>query len=504
MNSPETRPKSDLRIWFFIFGVLFVGALAINDQSFWIDEASTALKSRQPTLLDWWHEMLRVRGSDMQMPLYMIWIWICGRVVGSGEVALRAVNLFWFAPGMWLLWHSLRRQPRLQLCLFVAAILSPFAWYYLAEARPYAMQMGASLCLLAAILHWSENKNEIDPCPVETFWVVGFALAIFALCGASMLGVIWAAAAVLILVFLLPKVRLFSLAQEYLLVWGMTVGVLAGLGVFYLYTLKSGARASDIGTTGLKNVFFVAYELLGFSGLGPGRLDIRSGGLSVFKPYLPELALFAVANAVVLFSGFRELAGKISRKRFVVLSAIVALPVLLLLAAGVALHFRVLGRHLAPLFAVVVLVSGSGMMNLWARGAVGRAVVIGYCLLCLTSGLELRFASRHARDDYRDAAALARQTLAEGRRVWWNADANAGVYYHLPETTNAAAAGAALLVSSPSREFLTSSIAPQTVVSSRPDIYDSRGTLAEFLAENGYQKAATLPAFVIWTKPAGR
>jgi hypothetical protein len=99
-------------------------ALALTSQSLWIDETYTALKAQQTTLPNWWHELRRVSGSDVQMPLYMIWIWVCEKFFGSSEIALRAVNLFWILPGLIALWVALARQPRLQLAVFWSPFLA--------------------------------------------------------------------------------------------------------------------------------------------------------------------------------------------------------------------------------------------------------------------------------------------------------------------------------------------------------------------------------------------
>lgn len=498
MNPESTLRKTDRRIWFFIGGILFIGFFAISNQSLWIDEVNTALKSEQGTLSNWWHEMVKTRGSDMQMPLYMIWIWICGRIFGSSEIAVRAVNLLWFVPGVFMLWCSLARQRRLQSCVFLAVVLSPFAWYYLDEARPYAMQIGASLCLLAAIIHWNESED-VRRCK-EMPWVIGFALGLIALCGASMLGVIWAGAAILALIFILRKERLGNLARNFFPVWLGTLLLLVTMGVYFAWTLKFGARASDIGTTNWKNAAFVMYELLGFSGLGPGRLEIRGGQISVFTGYVPELAAFAILTLLVLFfagRGFWE--GK-SKKSFIILATIVSLPVLFLLGTGVALHFRVLGRHFAPLFAVVVFVLGNGLVNLWQRGTFGRIIALVYLFFCVGSCLAIRFESRHQRDDYRDAAAMANQALVRGETVWWDADANGAKYYHLPLTTDPATVNAARQVVNLPPDFLMTAEEPEMVCCSRPDLYDPKGYLAQYLAQKNFQKQATLPAFVIWVR----
>jgi hypothetical protein len=105
MNSVNPSKQANPQTLIFLAGILFVCLLAVSNQSFWIDEANTALKAQQTTLQNWWREMRHTGGSDVQMPLYMIWIWVCGKFVGSSEIALRAVNLSWILPGLVALWY---------------------------------------------------------------------------------------------------------------------------------------------------------------------------------------------------------------------------------------------------------------------------------------------------------------------------------------------------------------------------------------------------------------
>jgi hypothetical protein len=502
MNSVSPSKKIDLQTVIFFAGILFVCALGISHQSLWIDETYTALKAQQTTLPNWWHEMRRAGGSDLQMPLYMIWIWACEKIFGSSEIALRAVNLFWILPGLIALWVALARQPRLRLAVFLVAVFSPFVWYYLNEARPYAMQIGASFFLAAALCRWSEKINSSSS--GESIWVWGFVLALVALSGASMLGMIWAGAAIVAAIFLSPNKRLLKLARDYIFAWLAGLVLLAALGFYYLWTLKAGARASDVASTDWKNVAFIGYELLGFAGLGPGRLEIRDGGLHVFKPYAPQLALFAALLLALIFYAVREMLQNYPRKKILGLAVIVAAPAVFILTAGFALHFRILGRHFAPLLAAVVFLLGLGVNAAWRRGAAGKILVVGFFALCLASGFSLKLATRHAKDDYRSAAGLARAALAQGETVWWSADANAAEYYRLSVSTNSTEAGKAFIMVNPPAEFLATNVPADVVIISRPDIYDPHGTLVAFLAQNDFKKAAVLPAFVVWEKAGSR
>jgi hypothetical protein len=502
MNAAGQLKKASLRTWVFFTGLLLVCVVAVNHQSLWIDETYTALKAQQTTLPNWWHEMRRAGGSDMQMPLYMIWIWVCEKFVGSSEIALRGVNLFWILPGLIALWHALARQPRLQLAVFLAAVCNPFVWYYLDEARPYAMQIGASLFLAAALCRWSEKT--ISSTSGESIWVWGFVVALVALSGASLLGMIWAGAAIVAAIFLSPRERLLKLGLDHVFAWLTAIALLATLGFYYLWTLKAGARASDAASTDWKNVTFIGYELLGFAGLGPGRLEIRDGGLHVFKPYAPELALFAGLVLALILYAILDLWRNYPRKKIPRLVVIIAAPAVFILVAGFVLHFRVLGRHFAPLLPVAVFLLGLGVSAAWRRSAAGKILVVGFFAFSLMSGLSLRFAPRHAKDDYRSAVGLAHAALAHGQTVWWSADANAAAYYQLPLATNSAGADKVLLMINPPVEFLATNVSVDVVIVSRPDIYDPHGALAVFLARNDFNKAAALPAFAVWEKVGGK
>jgi hypothetical protein len=70
------------------------------------------------------------------------------------------------------------------------------------------------------------------------------------------------------------------------------------------------------------------------------------------------------------------------RNKVVGLALIVAAPALVILAAGFAMHFRVLGRHFAPLLPVVVLLLGMGVVAAW-RNRAGKILVIGFFALSL-------------------------------------------------------------------------------------------------------------------------
>jgi len=174
-----------------------------------------------------------------------------------------------------------------------------------------------------------------------------------------------------------------------------------------------------------------------------------------------------------------------------------------LVLVGVFMHFRLLGRHCTPLLVLVVYLLGMGVARLWSsRHWWAKGWVVLFVGLSLVSSLSLRFAPRHTRDNYRDAAAIAKQALQNGKTVWWNANERGAAYYHLSLATNGATADQALWLVNPSREMLRMAVPPDVIIASRPDVYDGGGALAEFVTQAHYRPVTNLMAFTVWESGA--
>jgi hypothetical protein len=331
-----------------------------------------------------------------------------------------------------------------------------------------------------------------------------FLFGLVILSGCTMLGMIWAGAALLATPALLSWVRVMRLAKQYAVLCLAAGGMLLLFGSYYLWTLAVGARASAAATTTLGSTLFIGYELLGFSGLGPGRLAMRSTGPAALRPYLVWLALYAIPTAILLGGALRQLL-KCNHRRYLFVMLCCCVPCGFLLAVGWVAHFRVLARHFTPLVPVMLLLSIQGCSVLWSRrNAWARGVVLVFCALSLVSCLSLRFLPRHEKDDYRAAATVAKTALRNGQCVWWSAAREGAQYYGVPRASHPGSGGEAILLMNPTRETLTSLPKPQIIVASKPDIYDGPMALAEYIREQGFQPAMTFTAFVIWQKGDAR
>src|SRR5665213_2579695 len=486
---PQTSPRRN-----FDFGILVrvllalgVGALAISTQSFWIDEACTATIAAAPTPGAWWQAMLHDAGSDLQMPLYMAFIWFWEKLAGHGEWPLRAANLVWLALGVAAV---PRRRP-----VFIALILArPFVWYYLGEARPYTMQIAAALLLVGSLLRLEQKPEKI--------YLRLFGIGLVLLAGSSLIGMVWAGAFLFAAIFICGFQNFFRFVRENVLAVLATAFFLAALAAYYLWTLKYALGVTP-GETGVRNILFAGYELLGFTGLGPGRAQIRDAGLAAFKPFWPLLALQGLVTAAVLLAGIWKMFQSLPRRVWLGVTFAFVLAAIFLLAVGALKHDRVLGRHFAPLVPVLIFLLAAGCREFWRRGKFWRVIVGLFLALTLASAFSVRFAERHARDDYRAAAALAHDCLAQGRRVWWCAYLTAGSFYGVPVSNpgELPAPGLAWPAFVFSENVITNQPPPDVVILSRPEIYDPPGFVRALLVRDHYRLAETPWQFAVWRKP---
>ena len=472
-----------------------VGALAVTSQSFWMDESSTGLTAFQPTPGTWWRSLLLNGGSNSQMPFYMFYVWFWEKIFDPTEWMLRAANIPWLVLGFLAV-------PRRQGLFLFTLAASPFLWYYLNEFRPYIMQVSSSLLMLGAVWRLAEmpESNRAH----EKIWVGCFGLGAILLAGSSLLGVIWMAAGGAAAAAVLGWRRSWQVLCRNWIVPVVMGPLLLVLAAYYLWSLKHGARAV-LGFTNVSNVLFVFYELTGFSGFGPGRLDIRSGGLAVFRPFLVPLLLYAAVLGCVLFAGCKCVLQKTPRRVWLGVAAALGAAVVLLVAVGVVMHFRVLGRHFAPLAPCLLLLVAFGLRHLEERGGWRRFLVVAFLLSSLVSALSLRFCERHTKDDNRAAAALASGASRQGKVVWWCADGSSALFYNVPlalaRPDAVFAPGQVWWVNDAPEAWVTNAVLPDLVLLSKPDIHDAHGFNRALLERNHYQVTNTFQAFTVWQKP---
>jgi hypothetical protein len=106
----------------------------------------------------------------------------------------------------------------------------------------------------------------------------------------------------------------------------------------------------------------------------------------------------------------------------------------------------------------------------------------------------------HAKDDYRNAATLAAAALRENKEVWWAAD-SATAFIYLQGLKLADLPGRLWTMHGPDWNDIRFKFPPRVIIISKPDIYDSRGAVARYAAENQFVPVRRLPAFTILARP---
>ncbi len=481
---------------------LVAGFTAVSRESLWIDEANSALKAMQPSLASWWGIMLAEKGSDLQMPLYMLHLWVWEKFFGHTEFALRSVNILWFCIGQVALCCALRRHPRAAALTVLLGAISPILWFYLNDARPYAMQY-AGACLLCYVLF---RAAEDPPAALRsgTMWLFGIGILI--LCGSSLLGVIWAGGITAAWLFLLRNdLSMVRLAKLFAPI-AATLSCLTVLAGYYAWTLWLGTGASGVGNTRLLNLAFISYEFSGIAGLGPGRLQIRQDGFAAFfmlgAVRLGVLIAVAILALGIFCWGLWSVGRSVPRRGWIAMLIYAFPPGLFLIGLGYMRDFRLLGRHFVPLVPLALGLLAFGIARL-GRRRTGVATGAIMCVIWLVSCLSLRFSGAHRKDDYRTAAEIATTALAQQEEVWWSADQAAASYYGVPVRPPSPHSKGVVLIIHPDREQLAALAPPDIVIASKPDIYEGGiDALGPFLAAGHYLAVRDLPAFTIWRKAA--
>ncbi len=461
-----------------MLATILVAGVFISPDSFWIDEGNTAYRAMQPDLSSWFKALTSINGSDSQMPGYMLYVWVWQKFSGDSEFALRLSNLPWLALMVW----ALRRSPM----AIVVALTSPFILYYLSELRPYLMQVSGA----ALVIHGFSRMEEHP----ASGWKRSLA-GCLVMCASSLLGVVWSLGALIFVIIESParlKCRWFWQSG---LAFAPAFGVLAA---YYAWTLAQGQGAALMGGGFVVSVAAASYELLGLAGLGPEKVRLRVDPKSLFEYAWILIPAALVTAGLILWSGYHW-SSTVKRRKLPAVICGVGTPVLILLALVVLRDFRVLGRHLAPLAPLLVLLIAwaatphpnprqeQGKINQKAAQMMALLVIA----LGLASSLSLRFSARHLKDDYRGAAEIAKQAIQQQKPVIWVADRWTGYFYGLDENHSGW---------HPWRDSmpLPDLTGRETLLLTKPDIYDPKGGLRTLLEKQNFKATQSLPAFTIF------
>jgi hypothetical protein len=503
-NNSNIPPRPSSKELALLVLCLLVSFTSISTQSFWIDEGNSALRAIQPTLAEFWVQNIRFGGSDLQMPGYMLSLWAWEKAFGPSEYALRALNIPFFLVTVCAVLFAFQEKTRIRLLFATLLCLSPMVWIYMDEARPYIIQLtGATLMLIGMV---NQGRN---PVSIEKNLTL-FCIGTLVLCAASLTGVVFAFFFALgYMAILLNQKILAQIFHSRLNLFVLTSSllILIGLGAYYFWTLQMGVGASNVAKTSLSSLAFAFYELMGFMGLGPDRLELRSQGISSLSPFLVGIITFAIATLLVATAPLRKLISNPPPSWAWIIASAGLVGAAAMASVGFSKDFRIIGRHMLPLLPFYLFFIASCLCGLWYSGKkLHKFLVFIFILLLTISSLTVRIHERYQKDDYRSAASRVRNVIEQGLVSWWAADRSAAEYYSLtpllidPAIANTSNEVGVFMANNRDREYLNKLPHPSLVVLSKNDVYDNEGHLRRWLAENGFTLEFRKPAFEFYTK----
>jgi MFS family permease len=433
------------------------------------------------------------------MPLGMAAAWSWARMLGTSEWALRAPNMV-YAVGAILCFYLIGRRERIPLMpLFLA--VQPFLWFYVNEARPYALQIfGGSLLLLS---FYDTYRGNLSSPRWALLWAVGALISV----ASSMLGAIPTFAVTIAITAELYRRRFWPNRRQ---LFALIAGALPmlGLGGYFVSTLLAGAGGAKIWSVGPQNLLLSAIEFLGLAGMLPARHELRElvrEGLAQPGMWVFAMSASAMLGLYLITCAYWILHRKLTPRWVSVCLTIVVGSAGLLFAASMVVGFPFWGRHLAVTFPFFIAAACWIVCIAW-RGTslLARASSIGLVFALLTSSLMLRFSTIHVRDDYKTATEIALESFSQGKVIWWAADRSAARYYGLkvghkpnalPDSKEKTAILDARNLTAQQASFAAGN---HVIILSKPDLYDSGMALRELIRKKEYSLTKKLASFYIY------
>jgi hypothetical protein len=499
------RNKSSGLIW-LVLGLALV-CLMPSNQSLWIDEGFTAQYAQDDSFAQFMSRLDNEKGSEALMPLGMFSTWAGAKIFGRSELGLRVVSALWAGVTVLLLWRTgvligFAWLPALIAC-------HPFLWYHGGEVRPYVMVIAMSSGLLYGFVTILSSGGETKR-GLHALLLFGPLLS-----ATYVLGFLPFAAVVGVVGITLLRRRWKPRPRD-LLALGISGGALILLGLYYARVISGGADINQRPWgVGLNSFLFSGYELLGFMGFGPGRYELRQsavdrgigGALQGFsQPSLIGVAVLALLYTLILLRFWKQ---PRSRRSAAGRPGLLAVLVIALTAGAMfAVCFIAgspfWGRHLASLLPFVVLVAGIAASG--QGGADQRPLNVLPFFLCatlLTSSLLVRFGADHRRDDYRNAARIARLAVQEGKTVWWAAARVSAEYYGVVFCKADPASRRACVIYTDNRdkEELEALSAPEVILVSKPAFHDTTRAVRSYAEEHRFRLKRRLMAFEVFESP---
>lgn len=490
----------------FLLLSLLILPLMITNESLWLDEISTALYARQPDLASWYDHLLNERGSDSQQPLSLFVAFLTDKVMGSSqEWQLRVVNVAWGVGSILVMWHIGKWLKINWLPLLFA--IQPFFWFYTNEARPYSIQILGGTLLLAGLIRFIVDEGK------ECTWALIFAGGEVLLYATTMLSVIPIGCVMVVGIVLALKYR-WHIESKCYYILGVSWLAMFPLLIYYITTFTRVDKLAQLWTLDVKILVYIVYELIGSLGLGPGVGEIRNRvimwthngfafqGIATFiLPLFFGVILFTALSGR-LPDFWKTTDGEVKRLKWPIFTAILSVVVILFMLS-ILLQKAFWARHYSPVFAFYVLgvafvLKHRFFVKPYYLNGITAAL---YVAMLVFSCFGLRFSERHLNTDYRSSAQLARELISNEKSVWWLANDGGLDYYGLQNEVSSQTKPGKIVPFYTLQQLNISALdLPDTIVVSKPDIYDRSGIYSNYIRENGYFLVSKLKGFHFWQR----
>lgn len=469
-----------------IFIGIMVCFMAISSKSIWIDEGITFYFINSHSLAEVLKKLFLTTYSEAYMPGYILLQWIYCSLVGTSEFAMRSFNIIF---GVIIISSFFRISTILgKREYYWLLVVQPFFWYYMNEARPYAMLMALSsvLCLeLIKNIHYGSshvNLNRITYC-------------IIVLNLSSLLSFVFTG--IYVLMFLMLNNREYLLKIKSKICFIVSTNLLIGL--YFLYRLVHGTSASKSWDFSYKNVVYAMSDILGYSGIIISKDELikysQEGGLRILSQCLQSngfLIILLTMAYLLIFYNFIKLILRDDKKLEKALFTIGFITLFSQIAISLLFSWPFWGRHVFYMLPLLTLIVGLSIGQM----SMTRSRIFFFILISILgySSFNIRFTNAYAKDDYAKAAQIAKMDMSLNQQVLWVANDICGQYYKLDFE------GGKIKFWDQYHDKLPFKEIPSTIIYSKKHVFDSGGVIKEWISTNSFIIVEKFPGFIIYKK----
>lgn len=410
MNKGNDKPRWDLTVLVILILGSALRFVALNQQSYWVDEIRSVITALGGLESRWAYVILNIHG-----PLHLVSLKLWMTLVGVGEGATRALSAIFGAAGLWLFYRAALPLVGRRAALVGLALLatSPFYLWYSQETRNYTLLFSMGLLAVPALIAEIEQRS----------W-----RAFLAALGTSIAVCLSNLTGLFLLVFYGLYAITFGRRDRYPLWRGILLLLLVAIALSP-WVLKATGQLGQLhlgrpdelpgeelvvrgeSPAGLLSIPFSFYSFSLGSSMGPSIHELKTHHWSVVTPHLPYLIPALALFGLTALWGVRV--ARRSPRRFRILLLWLAIPILLMAVLSL-LNLKASNPRYAILaFAPYLLLIGIGVASI--RNKIPRTILLALLLL-ISAYADYRYFTnpRYWRPDSRSIGNVLNQEARPG------------------------------------------------------------------------------------------